>query len=411
MKKRKSPMSLLLCLLLPVVLLLSGWGPYTPPSKNLSLNVALYGYVPDTERFENAVSSAWSKSHPNISLNFISWDCYDEDPADTLDVFVFDSIFLSEFIEKGYLLPIPEKKITNKKDLLSFAMDGCTVNGKIYAIPQIVCTNLLYTRKSDTELSSVKDIVTLHEKIGDRVLQTEIPEENEGLLIDMSGGTTKVCMYLDALIDVNQEYTDYYVTPDLNNISEESIASLRLLQAMGGKAQVNYWPDDNNAYIRADWFREGKGRAYIGYTEAMSTMGDFVNDINFTLFSYTKNKNIPVFYGDIVGINSKICKEKQNLAFELANVITNTDTMVKALSPDAKNQYPQYLLPARYSVYDRLGKTYPIYKKLKNIVIQPDNHLFKIGPNSRQFISDAKKVIPKLLDTYTIIFEELDKAS
>ena len=42
------------------------------------------------------------------------------------------------------------------------------------------------------------DTVTLYEKIGDRKMQYEIPEENEGLLIDMSGGTTKVTMYLDA---------------------------------------------------------------------------------------------------------------------------------------------------------------------------------------------------------------------
>lgn len=47
------------------------------------------------------------------------------------------------------------------------------------------------------------------EKAEDRTLQTEIPEENEGLLIDMSGGTTKVVMYLDAQIDENNTYTEY----------------------------------------------------------------------------------------------------------------------------------------------------------------------------------------------------------
>lgn len=397
MKKIKKPISLLLCLTLPVVFLLSGWS-YPTPSESTSLNVALYGYVPDPERFEKAVSNAWTELHPDVELNFIGWDCYEKDPANDLDVFVFDSIYLLSFIEKGYLLPIPDDKIQNKNDLLSFAIEGCTIDGNVYAIPQIVCTNLLYTRKNDTELTSVTDIATLHEVIGDRVLQTEIPEENEGLLIDMSGGTSKVCMYLDALIDVNQEYTDYYETPDLNNICLDAIAPLRLLQSMGGKAQVNYWPDDDNAYVRADWFKEGKGRAYIGYTEAMSTMGDFANDVNFRPYSYTKGDNVPTYYGDIVSINSKINNDKKELAFDLVNVITDTDTVVTAISADENNPYPQYLLPARYSIYNALDSTYPIYSKLKEIASYSENQLFKIGPNAREFIEDAKEVIPRLLD-------------
>lgn len=409
----KKPISILLYLILPVILMFGGCST-NPQPESSTLNVALYGYVPDQERFEKAVSNAWAELYPDVELNFISWDCYEEDPTNDLDVFVFDSIFLLSFIENDYLLPIPDDKIQNKDDLLSFAIDGCTIDGDVYAIPQIVCTNLLYTRKNDTELTPVKDVVTLHEIIGDRILQTEIPEENEGLLIDMSGGTSKVCMYLDALIDVNQEYTDYYETPDLNNISSDVIESLRLLQAMGGKAQVNYWPDDNNAYVRANWFQDGRGRAYIGYTEAMSAMDDFANDINFSLYSYTKGENIPIYYGDIVSVNSKINKDKKDLAFELVNVITATDTVVTAISADENNQYPQYLLPARYSIYDALDSTYPIYNKLKEIASYSENCLFKIGPDAREFIEEAKKVIHGLLDTTTsldIPEEEVDMAA
>ena len=42
-------------------------------------------------------------------LELVDWYCYDEDLPDDLDVFVFDGIYLTEYLEKGYLLPIPEE--------------------------------------------------------------------------------------------------------------------------------------------------------------------------------------------------------------------------------------------------------------------------------------------------------------
>ena len=136
---------------------------------------------------------------------------------------------------------------------------------------------------------------------------------------------------------------------------------------MGGKEQVEYWPEDNDAYIRAKWFKEGYGRAYLGYTEAMSNMGDYTNNLDFKVISYCKEDNIPVFYGDVVGVNSKIDNEKKDAAIKLANVIGNTETMVKAVSPDNNNPHPQYLLPARKSVYQTMGNVYPIYNELYTI--------------------------------------------
>ena len=64
------------------------------------------------------------------------------------------------------------------------------------------------------------------------------------------------------------------------------------MQLMGGKEQVEYWPEDNDAYIRAKWFKEGYGRAYLGYTEAMSNMGDYTNNLDFKVISYCKEDKI-----------------------------------------------------------------------------------------------------------------------
>ena len=51
----------------------------------------------------------WEAKHPDMKLELVDWYCYDEDLPDDLDVFVFDGIYLTEYLEKGYLLPIPEE--------------------------------------------------------------------------------------------------------------------------------------------------------------------------------------------------------------------------------------------------------------------------------------------------------------
>lgn len=363
-----------------------------------SLNVALYPYVPDPLRFQQAVTDKWNLVQPNVTLNFIDWDCYDNDPDANLDVFVFDAIFLSHFVEQNYLLPIPSDKVQDSADILEFSMNGCTVNGNIYAIPQIICTNLLYNRTGDTDVANVINIPQLYDVVGDRQSTGPIPEDNEGLLVDMNGGTTKACYYLDTLVDVTQATSELIPLPDLNNINMDAINDIKLLVKMGGEEQVEYWPDDNDAYIRAKWLEEGKGRAYIGYTEAMSNMKDFANDVEFKLFSLSSNPNIPLFYGDVVSVNSAITDTaKQELAIQLANVIAATDTMVQAISVDSNNPYPQYLLPARTSVYNTLAAEYPNYSKLLEMVSGENNTLFVVGAEIRTWLEEAKKVIPPLI--------------
>jgi thiamine pyridinylase len=371
--------------------------PNTSLDTDTSLTVALYGYVPDVERFEKAVRCEWNKIEPNIDLNFVAWDCYETDPTDDLDVIVYDGLFLHYYLKEGYLLPIPDSAIEDKDDLLNFALEACTKDSTIYAIPQIICTNLLYYRNGDTEIANVNTVDELYSIIGDRKTSQLIPENNEGLLMDISGGTTKVCLYLDALIDHNQKYTDYDQLPAVNDWNEDIVNYLKMLQKMAGEESAAYWPEDNDAYVRAKWFQEGSGRAYVGFTEAMSSMGDSVNDIDFKLLSYCEHNNIPLFYGDIVSVNSSVVADKQESAFKLANLIAASDTMVNAISPDENNTYPQYLLPARKSVYARMGSEYPIYEELKEIAYNPQNKLFLLGDNATTWLEEAKDKLSEIL--------------
>ena len=148
--------------------------------QSLTLRVALFPYVPDRVGFQKAVSGAWAREHPEVGLEFADWDAYAADPDPTLDVFVFDGVYLSSFVDEGYLLPIPEEKVRDKKDLLPFALEGCTFGGTLYALPQLLCADFLYTRKDDAELAGVSDIMTLYGILGDRKTTSLIPEKMKG---------------------------------------------------------------------------------------------------------------------------------------------------------------------------------------------------------------------------------------
>lgn len=358
-----------------------------------TLEVALYPYVPDKDRFQAAVSEAWERQHPDVPLHFTNWDCYVSDPEETLDVFVFDGVYLSSFADKGLLLPIPEEKVQEKEGFLPFALDGCRVDGELFAMPQLLCADFLYTRSNDSQLSSVSDTASLYEILGDRKSKSVIPEETEGLLINLSGTLlTKTVMYLDALTDERHSYSEYAELPDPAHLSQNAVGQLRSLWKMGGDDQVSYWPKDGDVYVRALWFAEGKGRAYIGYSEALAAMGDYANDVTLRLFSYGTKENIPLFYTDMVGINAQISDSKKELALDLANVLTSAEVLER-MSRKTDGGSPQYLLTSRRSVYDRLGADYPIYKQLKQVVEGPENHVFRMGANARQYLPEMEKTL------------------
>ena len=194
-------------------------------------------------------------------------------------------------------------------------------------------------------------------------------------------------------MDEQQVYTDYSQPPSVSELSAPVLERLVDIWKMGGNEQVSYWPEDNDAFVRARWFAEGKGRAYIGYSEAMNAMGEYADDVILRRFSYGPGHDIPLFYTDLVGILSDISVEKKELAFELANLLVSEEVLTKMSLPWEDGDSPQYLLTSRRSVYDALCGDYPIYGLLKEIVDSPDNHVFRIGAHGREFITEMEAVL------------------
>ena len=349
----------------------------------VKLNVSLYKYIPDYDSFEATVSACWKEAHPEAELVFSDWDCYsDEVPAD-LDVFVIDTASLDFFAEKGFLLPLAEDNIQDFEDLIPFSADGCRVDGKLYAVPQFLCMDLLYTRKGDAELEHVQSVSELYGVLRD-----------DGLLMDKQTDDSKIFTYMQALTDETQHYLDTYPPIEEGQLSQEAVDSLTALADM---CQTDpEMPESDDSFYYAKRFAQGMGRAYIGYSEAMEFMGDSAAEMDFRLFSSTDGVDIPVFYVDAAAVNAKISDQKKELAMELLNMITGRDLLVKASNRDGD---PRYLLLARNSAYDDLMADYPIYTELKQIASVPGARVFRIKPDGVAYIAQAEKnadVLPSL---------------
>lgn len=372
-----------LCLLLSLGIYKTGFLKKRSTPDPITLNVSLYKYLPHYDSFEKTVEDCWNEKHPDVKLNFVDWDCYSRTLPEDLDVFVFDAISLDSFAEKGYLLALSEEDIQDYDDLIPSFTEGCRVNGEIYAVPQLLCTDLLYTRKDDAELKNADSINDLFDAFDD-----------PGLLLDKSSSCT---MYLQALVDCKQQYMDQYPPIEAETLSPEAVDSLETIRKMH-LTDPEYMPEKRDRFYYAKKFAGGMGRAYIGYSEAMDMMDESASEMDFRLFSMTDDENIPVFYMDAAAVSAKIGDEKKAAALELLNMITSKETLVRA---SITNGDPSYLLLARRSAYDTLASDYPIYKELKNVALVPDAHVFRIRPDGDEYLEEAEKnkdLLPSLVD-------------
>jgi thiamine pyridinylase len=365
-------------------------------SSAASLKVGLYPWVPRQNQFKEVVTAAWKAQEPNIALEFVYWDGYQQDPPEDLDVFVFDAIFLTYFQASNFLSPIRDNEVRNLKDFVPYAIEGARIKGQLYGIPQLGCTNVLFYRKGDKALAKAKTIQDIFQTIGQCPFHGVIPPENVGMMVDLSGKTTDACLYLETVQDLNGIYTPYPLLPPAAEADKHSIKNLQLILKMANKEHANWPPPEEEPYKRAALFGEGKGRALIGFTEFMSAMGANVDKVAFKLISFGDKDNVPLFYTDIIGINATTVARGNRLhALKLANLLASTKVMVAISKPTKDNEFPQYLMPVRKSVFKELGKKYPIYRAMHVLLIKEKirPRMFTMGPDARGWLKANKRAI------------------
>jgi thiamine pyridinylase len=240
---------------------------------NQTLVLALYPYVPRVQQFQTAIEESWSRVHPNIPLQIITtddqWDGgYTKDPSENMDVFVFDALYLNYFKAKNYMVPLQADTIDNIDDFLPYAINGVKIDDLYYGIPLLGCSNIFFYRKGDQPLEDARTLSDIYNALGQCTYTSKIPPDDRGMMVNMAGGTTNASNYIVAehwvtqLFPVNLPWT-------INDVDQEAIDKLKRIMAMS--SFYNSTSNDTNPYIRGVWFGQGFGRAYIDFTESLST--------------------------------------------------------------------------------------------------------------------------------------------
>ena len=371
--------------------------PSTTNEKPQELVLGLYPYVPRFEQFQESIQEKWQKIEPKVALKVLSpeeWDGgYDLDPPDYADVYVFDALFLNYFKSKGFLLPLESPEVEHQEDFLNYAKVGVQLNGNFYAIPQLGCTNMLFYRQQDTALKNAKNLTDIYQAVGQCSYTSKIPPDSRGLMIDMAGGITNACLYMDAFASVTNQFP---VAQPIHQqqVNPQAISNLQMLLKMGSY----YNATQQQSYEAASWFSNGYGRAVVGFTESMSEMNpNTLEKIDFKVLPLADGDEKSLFYADVIGIHPNAEKRgHRTLAVKLANLLASSENMIDSLDGKDFGQ-PQYLMPTRQSVFARLAQSYPAYQKMYQVVTTANPILFTLDADAKNWLSGMKGILRNMV--------------
>jgi len=149
---------------------------------------------------------------------------------------------------------------------------------------------------------------------------------------------------------------------------------------------ITYWSEYSKA------FNLGQGCAHYGYSEDMCDMGDIIDELTIRSISFSEKENIPIFFADIASIGSHVTDpQKLEDCKKILNIIASKDFQVDLC---LSNDDPQYILPARQSVYATLKKEYPMYDNLHRLVVNDSNKIYRLGPDVYTFLDSAATDLP-----------------
>jgi thiamine pyridinylase len=303
---------------------------------------------------------------------------------------------LDYYVRNNLISPIALAEVQDAEDYLTFAWKGCLVDGRLYAVPRLACTYVLIYRQRDDAIEKAVGLRDHYAVLG-RGPEVQVPEKNQGLLIDLTGGTDCACLYLDAVSDTTGRYSLRPKLPPATDLDNEGLHDLKMLARMAGKTQATLAEPENGRPQRPAWFGEGRGRALVGYSERLYFIPKSAHDkLRVRALPMGDENKVNLFFVDMLAVNSSLRGERRRLALELINVCAAKDTLLECLTPPDDDTPSQYLLPVRASVLrnETLLRKAPLYKDL-GAIIDPRTspRAFRIGPEVRDWLNANKSLI------------------
>ncbi len=309
-----------------------------------SLTYAVFPYLPDTDYYEEIIERHWAEIEPDIELVRADWNCYHDGEPDGIDVIMYDAVMQDSLIEKGYIRPIALNEVQAAEDIFPFALEGVTVDGKLYGIPTFLCGNFLIYDRDCADLVKTEHI-------------TDLDRESEIFVINSQNNKSRWQYIHEILADKLGE-----ANPSAGSDSDDLMALLDQLA-------IDAHERDSSSQVPLA-YDSGVGKGYIGFSESMRLLSNRGSRTGIKSISFSEQDDLPRLYVDAVAVSSKVKGKRYKKCIELMNVIAEADVLT---SLSVQNGAPAYLLLARKSSYGPLAPKFPIYEQLEDLASNENN--------------------------------------
>ena len=375
----------------------SGSGDSTTRSPGLT--VALYPYVPRLGQFRQVIESAWKEVHPESTITWAEdWDGgYYQDPDPRFDVYVYDACFLDYFRRQNWLYPIPEDRVPDIPDFFQFLLDEVVQGGYFDSVPQLLCTNILCYEANDPGLGRARTLSEVTEAIGTCTFYGRRPQDRTGAMVNFSENQAIAFAYIQSEQERTATFPIQYPW-SREEVNLEGVFCLKKIISSSSLENALY--DSHEPYVRAEWFGQGSGRAHVGFTESLSRVTPAVaGTLALKRMPYADNPDgiqTPLFYSDLIAVHpATLVRGTTGLAMELVRIMSSSRVLTDCIGPFQEEE-PQYLMPARISVFEVLAAQWPLYGKIEEMVRSVDPILMNLGPDIRDWLRSMPDVMKEM---------------
>lgn len=326
-------------------------------SSDRTLSVALYPYLMNMDEAQKILTKIWEEKNTDWTLKFDNWDCYHDSPSTDVDVFCIDGLFEQYYKTEGMISPILRTSISNPDDFY----DCFDLSDECGGIPFLLCQDFLIYPKSDSALADAINARELLDCAGPGSVWTLTAGNMNGI-------------YLRTYADI-YGYDGLFHSTD---ISKDVLTGLKPYLELGGEKAAG-----KHSAKTAQAFIDGEGRAYICFSEALSMLEDYPEELSLINFSIASPDCSNYYYADKICINKSVTdKEKREAAILLANLICSREFLVRYIS---SGENSLFYIPARPSATCLLEKVHPLYHTLDSLAKAPGAVIMYGDSNFREY--------------------------
>ena len=311
-----------------------------------ALTYAVFPYLPDPGYYQQIIERRWAEVEPEIPLVRAEWDCYADGAPEGIDVVMFDAVLLESLVDAEWIQPIDPNAVRESGDIFPFALEGLTVEGRLYGIPVFLCGNFLIYDQECMALDSAEHITDLADMSEILVLNSENPVNRPQYIIEVIADTRGAA------------------NPSVDGGAEDAMELIDRLA-------IDAHKHDDDAQV-AMAYDAGVGQGYIGVSERMRLLKDRASHTRIESISFSDRPDVRRLYVDAAAVTAEVKGERYEKCLELMNLMAGAD-MLTALS--VQDGAPRYLLLARRSPYPHLSEAFPIYAQLEALACAEDNHV------------------------------------